>query len=101
MRDRATTDIAKILVANHFIINKETTFDILKILSPLIKGWDEFGDNGPAVTIVTDLKGIALKSETASGVIEKTFPWNEVPHGSDLEAVLAFLQKILCEYFYR
>lgn len=101
MKDKAITDIAKILVANHFIINKETSFDIVKILNPLIKGWDEFGDNGPAITVVTDLKGIAFKSEAASGVIENTFPWNEVPNGSDHEAVLAFLQKILHEYFYR
>ncbi|MCH2054686.1 hypothetical protein [Acinetobacter pittii] len=100
MKDKAITDIAKILVANHFIVNKETSFDIVKILNPLIKGWDEFGDNGPAVTIVTDLRGIALKSETASEVIEKTFPWCEVPNGSDLEAVLDFLKMILREYFY-
>lgn len=101
MMDKAITDIAKILVANHCIANKETSFDIVKILNPLIKGWDEFGDNGPVVTIVTDLNGIALKSETTSGEIEKTFSWNEVPNGSDLEAVLSFLQKILREYFYR
>lgn len=101
MKDKAITDIAKILVANHFIINKETSFDIMKILNPLIKGWDEFGDNGPVVTIITDLNGIALKSETTLGEIEKNFSWNEVPNGSDLEAVLSFLQKILHEYFYR
>ncbi|MGT2550164.1 hypothetical protein ACQCTT_06520 [Acinetobacter geminorum] len=101
MMDKAIIDIAKILVANHFIINNESSFDIVKILNPLIKGWSEFGDNGPDVTIVADLNGIALKSETASGVVENTFPWSEVPNGSDLEAVLDFLIKILREYFYR
>lgn len=100
MTDKAIKDIAKILVANHYIINREKTFDIQKILLPLIRGWGEFGDNGPTITVVVDYKGIAIKSESSFGVIKNSFTWSEVPNGSDLEAIQQFMEKILREYFY-
>ncbi|ENU47275.1 hypothetical protein I6L25_09500 [Acinetobacter nosocomialis] len=100
MANKAIIDIAKILVANHYLINKEKLFDIEKILLPLMKGWLEFGDNGPVVTVVADYKGLTFKSETAARVVENSFSWQEVPTGTDLEAVLEFIEKILRDYFY-
>jgi len=101
MTDKAIIDIAKILVAHHFILNKEKSFDIEKILLPLIKGWSEFGDNGPTITVVSDLKGISFKSESLSSTVENFVTWSEVPNGSDLKAVLEFIESILREYFYK
>lgn len=101
MADKAIIDIAKILVAHHFILNKEKSFDIEKILLPLIEGWSEFGDNGPTITVVSDLKGISFKSVSLNSTVENLVTWSEVPNGSDLKVVLEFIESILRQYFYK